>query len=89
MSEPKLRVFTNGTDTVAAYDLADTKDLVEATYGTTFEAEGWSIDDWHEVADDKPITINLETDDGIVKETMLASEWAASEGRSLLCSTEY
>lgn len=84
-----LHVFTNGTDTVIAYDLADTQALIEATYGVTFEQEGWLIGDWHEVAGDKTITVNWETDDGVVKKAMTAAEWGSTEGRSFLCSTEY
>lgn len=96
MSE--LRVFTNDTDTVVAADLADAQRVVEAHYGVTFEQEGWSLDEWCEVPGDKLITIR--DDDRVIwrpvgdtgsdgRETKTAAEWAMSNGRGFLCSTEY
>ena len=85
-----LRVFTNGTDTVVAKDLPDVQRLVEAHYGATFRQEGWELQDWHEVPGDKPITIvNLNDHGPSDKATMTAAQWAAHEGRSFLCSTEW
>ena len=85
-----LKVFTNHTDTVVAESLADTQALLEEQYGTTFEAEGWSIDEWSEVRDDHVITIcNVDDKGPDSKKTLTAAEWAKSEGRGLLCSTEW
>ena len=85
-----MKVFTNDTDTVVAADLADVERVVEDHYGYTFEQEGMSLDDWSEVPPDEPITIcnfhNCGPDD---KETRTAAEWAATEGRGFLCSTEW
>lgn len=85
-----LRVFTNHTDTVVAVDLADAQRVVEDHYGSTFEQEGWSIDEWGEVHGDKPIAIrNAHGQGWDDKETKTAAEWAASNGRGFLCSTEW
>ena len=85
-----MKVFTNDTDTVVAEDLADVQKVIEAHYGSTFEQEGWTLDEWEEVPDDKPITICNLHDRGVDdKATHTAAEWAKSEGRGLLCSTEW
>lgn len=83
----KLRVFTNHTDTVVATDLADAQRVVEAQYGSTFEQEGWSLDDWDEVDENKSIAIRDPDDGGTTTKT--AAEWAEHSGRCFLCSTEY
>lgn len=87
MSE--LRVFTNGTDTVVAADLADAQRVVEAHHGVTFEQEGWSLDEWEEVPSDQLITIWDEGYDALLYTSKTAADWVASDGRGFLCSTEY
>lgn len=85
-----MKVFTNRTDTVVATDLADMQRVVEEQYGTTFEQEGWTLDEWEVVPDDKQITIcNVEGRGHDDKETRTAAEWARHNGRGLLCSTEW
>lgn len=86
-----MKVFTDGTLTVVAADLSDAQRVVEAHHGATFEQEGWTLDDWAEVPHDESITIRTEDDDGPqgFSTTKTASEWAASDGRGFLCSTEY
>lgn len=85
-----MKVFTNGTDTVVAEDLADVQRVIEKQYGATFEQEGWTQDDFEEVPADKPITIrNVHGWGWDDKETRTAGEWAAKEGRCFLCSTEW
>jgi hypothetical protein len=85
-----LRVWTNDVDTVVARDLADVQVVVEAQYGSTFEQEGWSLDDWAQVPDDESITVRNVHDRGWDDtETHTAREWAARNGRGLLCSTEW
>ena len=83
-----MQVYTNGTDTVVAESIDDVRAVVEAQYGCTMESEGWSLDEWHRVKDDKPITITNYDDQGN-KLTLTAAEWAARDGRGLLCSTEW
>ena len=86
----RLRVFTNHTDTVVAYDLPDAQLVVEKQYGATFEQEGWTLDEWDEVDDDKVITIrNLNGNGWDDVATKTAAEWAAASGRCFLCSTEW
>lgn len=85
-----LKVFTNRTDTVVAEDLADMQRIIEEQYGATFEQEGWTLDEWSLVPDDKPITIcNIHDRGRDDKETRTAAEWAVHNGRGLLCSTEW
>jgi len=85
-----MRVFTNHTDTVVASDLADVERVIEEHCGYTFEQEGMSLDDWSEVPSDEPITIcNLNDGGPDDKETRTAAEWAALDGRGVLCSTEW
>lgn len=85
-----MKVWTNDTDTVVAEDLADVQRVVEAHYGSTFEQEGWTLDEWGEVADDKPITIcNLHDRGPDDKLTQTAAEWIQMNGRGFLCSTEW
>lgn len=85
-----MKVFTNGTDTVVAEDLADVQRVIEAQHGSTFEQEGWTLDAFKELPDDKPITIRNVHDRGLDhKETRTAAEWALLEGRCFLCSTEW
>lgn len=85
-----MKVFTNHTDTVVASCLADIPAVLAHHYGSTMEEEGWSLDDWDQVPDDKQITIRNVHDRGYYdKEVKTAAEWAASEGRGFLCSTEW
>lgn len=85
-----FRVFTNHTDTVVAVDLADVQSVIEQHYGATFEQEGWTLDEFSEVPGNRNITIRNIHDRGWDdKETRTAAEWAASNGRGLLCSTEW
>ena len=88
MSE--LKVWTNGTDTVVARDLDGVQAIVEAHHGSTFEAEGWSRDDWWQVDGCDPITIcNINDGGSDDKLTLTAGEWIAREGACFLCSTEW
>lgn len=85
-----LSVFTNDTDTVIARDLADVQVIVEAHYGATFESEGWELDDWSKIPDNKDITIcNLHDGGEGDRATKTAAEWIAQMGRGFLCSTEW
>lgn len=85
-----LKVFTNHVDTVVAKDLDDVAAVLANHYGSTMEEEGWSLDDWGEVADEKVITIRNFNDRGWDdKGTRTAAEWARTEGRGFLCSTEW
>lgn len=90
MDGAQLCVFTNRTDTVIAADLADVQRVVEQHYGATFEQEGWSLDEWSAVTRTKLITVrNAHGEAWDDMETKTAAEWAVSNGRGFLCSTEW
>ncbi len=78
-----LQVWTDGTDTVVAADLADVRRVIEEQYGSWESSD----DNWRRISDDKPIRIHADDHTHVVTKT--AREWAESDGRGLLCSTEY
>lgn len=96
-----LKVFTNDVDTVIAEDMADVRKVIEELHGSwdDFNDEG----EWYVHSDDKVIRIVDSEGDlrerGFTTETnpltghevvaRTCAEWIASEGRGLLCSTEY
>lgn len=85
-----MNVFTNHTDTVVATALDDVPAVLANHYGSTMDEEGWSLDEWRQVPDDKPITIrNIDDGGSNAKETRTAAEWATLNGRGFLCSTEW
>lgn len=85
-----MKVFTDGTYTFVAEDLADVPRVFAEVIGSTMDQEGMSLDEWRQVRDDKPITIcNVHDRGSDDKETKTAVEWAAENGRGLLCSTEW
>lgn len=85
-----LKVFTNHTDTVVAKDLPDAQRVMEEHNGSTFEQEGWTLDEWGEVPDDKIITIcNINDHGPDDKAAKTAAEWVKENGRGFLCSTEW
>jgi len=90
MSDEKLRLFTNHTDTVVAHRLSDVPAIVAQQYGSTFEEEGWTLDEWDEVDENKSITIrNVNGNGWDDVATKTAAEWASEHGRGFLCSTEW
>jgi len=83
-----LQMFTNHTDTVVAEDLSDVQRIIEKRHGTTFEQEGWSLDEWGPVPDDKMITIhNFDGHDGVL--ALTARQWIERDGRDFFASTEW
>ena len=85
-----MKIFTNHTDTFVAPSLEHIPVLIHAHYGMTMEEEGWTLDEWSQVDDDKVITIhNFHGwgDNDVVSKT--AAEWAVLEPPGMLCSTEY
>lgn len=85
-----MKVFTDGTYTFVAENLADVANVFKEVIGYTMEQEMADLDEWREVNDTKLITIRNVHDRGWDdKETKTAAEWAAENGRGLLCSTEW
>lgn len=91
-----IKVWTDGTDTYVAEDVDDIRAIVIELHGSW---ENWQDSEWEVVPDDKPITI-VDVDgafgrkgykvDGVNNTvTMTAAQWVTSEGRGMLCSTEY
>jgi hypothetical protein len=83
-----MRVWTNSTDTDVADDMADAEAVwVEHNGCTHEEATGATFaDEWGPVEPNQVITIR---DDDGGRESKTAAEWADSNGRGFLCSTEY
>lgn len=87
-----LQVYTNGTDTVVAYDVDDAKAVFAEYLGCTVEdGDVTDTDPFEPVPHNKPITINFtDADPGEpTKQERTAAGWAEHEGRGFLCSTEY
>ena len=88
--DPKLHVWSDGgdCDKYVAHDAADAHALQLETLGENCA----ELDDWHQLPDDKVITIDFEDEavhgfTGKVKKT--CGEWAAAIGRGFLCSSEF
>lgn len=102
-NEPTLHVWHNDIDWIIAPNLDAVRAIVEAHYGSTFEDEGWDLEDFEQLEGDTPITINIEDDNdrkrfepvficehtGYTKARKTAAEWAAINGAGFLCSTEF
>lgn len=88
LPDATLHLFTDGTDTVVARDLADVPACYSDHVGISFSEEGMSLADWEQIPDDKPIAIHNYDDNGGTL-TLTAREWADRDGRCFLCSTEY
>lgn len=85
-----MKVFTNGTDTFVANDLADVANVYFEHTGVTLEQEMLTLDDFRELPGDEMKTICNLNDGGVDdKATKTCAEWAAENGRGLLCSTEW
>lgn len=85
-----MKVFSDDTDTWVAEDLADVARVFEEHNGFSLDDESLTLRDFEQVPDDQPITIcNVHDRGADDKETRTAAEWAALNGRGLLCSTEW
>lgn len=84
MSEQRtLHVFTDGVDSVVAYDADDAAAVWNEHIGDDYEGDGFEP-----FPDDKSLTIDR-SDEDLGHETKTCREWADTEGRGFLCSTEY
>lgn len=83
--EDALKLWTNGTETYVARDVAHVLELYKATVGEAYDAEDCS--EWEEREDKGPFAIAL--DDGRGSVTQTPAEWIAENGEGFLCSTEY
>ncbi len=95
-----LQVWTDGTDWYVAEDIDDIRACVIEQHGSW---EEWEDREWTALPADKVISIHDSDGDlrrrGIATTTnpisglevveRTCAEWIASEGRGMLCSTEY
>lgn len=92
--EPTLHVFTDRTD---FYVGASIEDVRAAWYELTGEDLEWfASEEWEQLPDGHSMTIWCEDgfptepeSDGAERVTKTHAEWAASNGRGFLASTEY
>lgn len=93
-----LHVFSDGTDTYVAYDLADAVKAWEEHCREVRSPDDW--DEFYPLADHDLITIYCEDElpdpmpEGAEEISAgryraFASAWAKANGRGFLCSTEY
>jgi hypothetical protein len=84
-----LFLFTDDQDTVVASDMLDAAEVWTKHQGSTYEdAVGDKFDEcWRRIGDDEVIKIH--NDEGGETVTKRAKEWAASNGRGFLCSTDW
>lgn len=88
-----LHVFQSECDWVVAESLDDAfKVMLEHTGETRKDLEEYDADYFEQLADDHKVSI---IDDGDLpsaewtRTTKTCAEWAKSDGRGFLCSTEY
>ena len=83
VDEKKLACWTNGVDTAVASDAAEARVIVADMLGDHVE----DVSPMRRIEDDKVLTIlNENTGESITK---TAGEWAQSNGRGFLCSSEW
>lgn len=80
---PTLRAFTDGIDTVVAFDEDDAREVHRE-----FVGERDCDPPYEEVDQDEQLTIN-DYDGKGGKKTQSVREWCAADGRGFLCSTEW
>lgn len=78
-----LACWTNGVDTAVASDADDARIVVADMLGDHVE----DVSPMRRIEDDKVLTILDENTGESITKT--ASEWARSNGRGFLCSTEW
>lgn len=85
-----LHAYKGEVDWVVAESPEEAAILAQELYGPSSDPEGHDTPGhWTQVADDKPLAI-LDTEDPKgPKTTKTCAEWIASNGRGLLCTTEW
>lgn len=83
--ERQLHCFTNGTDTVSAYSVEDALPLIVYEYDARTYVSDGEID---QVPDDEVIAVHSDDPSDLPVVSKTAREWA-SQGRGLVCSTEW
>lgn len=83
MTNSNLYVWTDKTEWVVASTIEDVREVLREHR----REDDIVLGDFAKLPDDKLITIVDE--DGVLKTSKTAAEWAAENGRGFLCSTEY
>ena len=83
MTNSNLYVWTDKTELVVASTIEDVREVLREHR----REDDIVLGDFAKLPDDKLITIVDE--DGVLKTSKTAAEWAAENGRGFLCSTEY
>jgi len=87
-ADRKLYVFTNGVDHVVAYDAGDAVIALAVEHWGDIDGAEYDGGEFTPCDDNALLTINDDdNDEGERTKTM--REWADTEGRGFLCSTEY
>lgn len=84
---PELHCYTDDTDTVVAASIEDARAAWKAHLGDDREHDDTDYP-FELVPDEQKLRIDNAFDDGKMVEKA-AGDWAASNGRGFLCSTEY
>jgi hypothetical protein len=90
---PHLHVFASDYEWVVASSAKDAASFMLGECGPSGDPDGYDTPDyWSRVADSHPLSI-LDTEDTrgpkTTKTTKTCGEWARSNGRGFLCSTEW
>lgn len=83
MTDSNLYVWTDKVEWVVASSLDDVREVLRQYRGD----DDIIIENFVKLPDDKAIVIGDEN--GALKTSKTAAEWAAENGRGFLCSTEY
>lgn len=82
----ELHLFSNGADIVSAADLADAMAVWEEQ--TCEDREDYPAMVFDPIPDERELALGEEGDDG-PRETKTAREWAVSQGRVIVASSEW
>jgi len=85
-ADQPLRVFWNSSEHWVGHSIADVKAMFFANYGDDPETQE-QAEDFSPCDDASELSINTDTERGVVKQTCAA--WVAENGRGFLCSEDY
>lgn len=83
-----MPVYTDDFSWYVAKDLKDLRKLL-VTEDQLFNDQEFDIITWEVCPPDEFMTLILEDDEPVIKETKTFAEWEEQFGRGFLCSTEW